>query len=185
MHRRCTNHPSTHQPLCPARRPTRRQVSQFQLTRFGAKGGFEPPRYCYRQPLKLKSRTATESRPRRTEVGFLTAQPIQAERGCPSRWRCTTVARRGVPALELRRQRRGRRVARSTRPPLSPRDDPRQQLSHAARHRALADSARHARPRTGELLAPYASGGGDDLRLVPSSICQTFTRRNCQILDRR
>jgi hypothetical protein len=29
------------------------------------------------------------------------------------------------------------------------------------------------------------SGGHDDLRLVPSSICQIFTRRNCQIFNRR
>ena len=29
------------------------------------------------------------------------------------------------------------------------------------------------------------SGGHDDLRLVPSSTCPIFTRRNCQILDRR
>src|SRR5688572_31601003 len=29
------------------------------------------------------------------------------------------------------------------------------------------------------------SGGHDDLRLVPSSICQIFNRRNCQIFGRR
>ena len=29
------------------------------------------------------------------------------------------------------------------------------------------------------------SGGRDDLRLVPSSICQIFNRRNCQIFARR
>ena len=33
--------------------------------------------------------------------------------------------------------------------------------------------------------AARLSGGGDDLRLVPSSNCQIFNRRNCQILDRR
>jgi transposase len=30
-----------------------------------------------------------------------------------------------------------------------------------------------------------SSGGRDELRLVPSPICQIFTRRTCQILDRR
>jgi hypothetical protein len=30
-----------------------------------------------------------------------------------------------------------------------------------------------------------SSGGHDDLRLVPSSICQIFDRRNCQIFNRR
>ena len=30
-----------------------------------------------------------------------------------------------------------------------------------------------------------AAGGHDELRLVPSPICQIFNRRNCQILDRR
>ena len=29
------------------------------------------------------------------------------------------------------------------------------------------------------------SGGHDDLRLVPSSICQIFNRRNCQVFGRR
>jgi hypothetical protein len=29
------------------------------------------------------------------------------------------------------------------------------------------------------------SGGHDDRRLVPSSVCQIFTRRNSQISDRR
>jgi len=29
------------------------------------------------------------------------------------------------------------------------------------------------------------SGGHDDLRLVPLSICQIFGRRNCQIFNRR
>jgi hypothetical protein len=33
--------------------------------------------------------------------------------------------------------------------------------------------------------AAAPSGGGDDLRLVPSSICQIFNRRNCQIFGRR
>jgi len=33
--------------------------------------------------------------------------------------------------------------------------------------------------------AAPSSGGRDDLRLVPSSNCQIFTRRNCQMLDRR
>ena len=32
---------------------------------------------------------------------------------------------------------------------------------------------------------PAASGGPDELRLVPSSICRIFNRRNCQILARR
>jgi hypothetical protein len=30
-----------------------------------------------------------------------------------------------------------------------------------------------------------SSGGDDELRLVPSPICQTFDRRNCQIFNRR
>jgi hypothetical protein len=30
-----------------------------------------------------------------------------------------------------------------------------------------------------------SSGGDDALRLVPSSICQIFDRRNCQIFNRR
>ena len=33
--------------------------------------------------------------------------------------------------------------------------------------------------------APCSSGGLDELRLVPSSICQIFARRNCQIFNRR
>jgi len=33
------------------------------------KGGFEPPRYCYRQPLKLKAVNVDQSRPRKIGVG--------------------------------------------------------------------------------------------------------------------
>jgi hypothetical protein len=32
---------------------------------------------------------------------------------------------------------------------------------------------------------PGPSGGPDDPRLVPSSICQILVRRNCQIFNRR
>jgi len=35
------------------------------------------------------------------------------------------------------------------------------------------------------LTAHPSAGGRDDLRLVPSSICQIFTRRTRQIFDRR
>ena len=62
----------------------------------------------------------------------------------------------------------------------------RQQLPHAAAHRSLAGPAHHPRSRTGAQPAPARlSGGRDDLRLVPSSNCRIFNRRNCQILDRR
>jgi len=33
--------------------------------------------------------------------------------------------------------------------------------------------------------AAHPSGGGDDLRLVPSPICRSFTRRYCRIFTRR
>ena len=47
--------------------------------------------------------------------------------------------------------------------------------------------ALHATPgaRAGVPPAARSSGGRDDLRLVPSPICQIFTRRNCQIFGRR
>jgi hypothetical protein len=55
-------------------------------------------------------------------------------------------------------------------------------------HRAMANPAHRA--RAGIQRPPRApdsgsSGGHDELRLVPSSICQIFTRRNCQIFNRR
>jgi hypothetical protein len=40
-------------------------------------------------------------------------------------------------------------------------------------------------PEPRRAAPPRSSGGRDDLRLVPSSICQIFNRRNCQIFDRR
>jgi transposase len=78
----------------------------------------------------------------------------------------------------------GRRPHRSPRTPLPPGDDSRQQLPHAAAHRALADPACAAGSRARSTPA-VPSGGHDELRLVPSSICQIFNRRNCQIFDRR
>ena len=63
--------------------------------------------------------------------------------------------------------------------------DSRRQLSHAAAHRPVACAApdRRAR-RSTQSPAPRASGGRDDLRLVPLvDVCEIFTRRNCQILD--
>ena len=40
-------------------------------------------------------------------------------------------------------------------------------------------------PEPAAVAAGRSSGGHDELRLVPSSICQIFNRRNCQIFDRR
>ena len=79
----------------------------------------------------------------------------------------------------------GRRAHRSPRPSLPPRHHSREQLPHAAAQRAVANAARASGPRTREPTAPRSSGGHDELRLVPSSICQIFNRRNCQILGRR
>jgi hypothetical protein len=59
----------------------------------------------------------------------------------------------------------------------------------AAAQRAVADTAHGARAGVPRRRPPPSdsgpSGGDDDLRLVPSLICQTFTRRNCQIFNRR
>jgi hypothetical protein len=41
------------------------------------KGGLEPPRYCYRQPLKLKPVNADQSRPRKIGVGYPSSFPIE------------------------------------------------------------------------------------------------------------
>jgi len=41
------------------------------------KGGFEPPRSCERQPLKLERVNAERSRPRKTEVGCAASLPIE------------------------------------------------------------------------------------------------------------
>ena len=43
------------------------------------KGGLEPPRYCYRQPLKLNRVEADRSRPRKTGVGFLIRWRFRAD----------------------------------------------------------------------------------------------------------
>jgi DNA replication protein DnaC len=80
----------------------------------------------------------------------------------------------------------GGRAHRSTRPPLSHRHHSWQQLPHAATHRALARVAGAAASRAHPTpAASRSSGGGDDLRLVPSPRCQIFTRRKCQIFGRR
>jgi DNA replication protein DnaC len=59
----------------------------------------------------------------------------------------------------------------------------------AAAQRAVADAANRARAGVQRRRPPPPdsgpSGGHDDLRLVPSSICQIFKRRNCQIFGRR
>ena len=43
--------------------------------------------------------------------------------------------------------------------------------------KAVSGFSRRVSRRTGNQPTPDASGGGDDLRLVPSSICQIFNRR--------
>jgi len=64
---------------------------------------------------------------------------------------------------------------------LPPGDNPRQQLPPAAAHGALAGPAcsaggwRACAPATGD-----PSGGADGVRLLPSPICQIFSRRNCR-----
>ena len=75
-----------------SRRPPRRQVSQFQLIRLVRKERFELSRSCERQPLKLKRDKAIESRPWKTRVGLLIAEPISVERGALRQPCCTTVA---------------------------------------------------------------------------------------------
>lgn len=63
--------------------------------------------------------------------------------------------------------------------------------SALARRLGISRDTIHRWIRAGDLdrdldTAPTPSSGGrDDLRLVPSSICQIFTRRDCQIFDRR
>ena len=52
------------------------------------------------------------------------------------------------------------------------------ELWHAAAHDARSRARAQPPPAR-------PSGGRDDLRLVPSPICQIFNRRNCQILARR
>ena len=47
-------------------------VSELRASRMVRKGGFELPRSCERQPLKLKQVEADRSRPRKTGVGCLT-----------------------------------------------------------------------------------------------------------------
>ena len=56
-----------------------------------------------------------------------------------------------------------------------------QQLAHAAAHRAVADAARATGSRARSRPA-VLSGGHDEVRLVLSSMCRIFSRRNCQIL---
>ncbi len=45
------------------------------------KGGFEPPRSCERQPLKLRRKTVDQGRPRKTGVGFPFVRPCASDRG--------------------------------------------------------------------------------------------------------
>src|SRR6478672_6143884 len=45
------------------------------------KGGFEPPRSCERQPLKLERVKAERCRPRRIGVGCSASLPIKAVQG--------------------------------------------------------------------------------------------------------
>jgi hypothetical protein len=73
----------------------------------------------------------------------------------------------------------------SPRPSLPLGDDSGQQLPHAPAQRTLAEAACAARARAQRPTPPGSSGGADELRLVPSSICQIFNRRNCQMLARR
>jgi len=42
------------------------------------KGGFEPPRSCERQPLKLQAVNGDQGRPRKIEVGFPSSLLIEA-----------------------------------------------------------------------------------------------------------
>ena len=61
-----------------------------------------------------------------------------------------------------------------------------ERVANAAAHRTVEHPARRGRCRARRRPpAPRSSGGPDELRLVPSSICQIFTRLNCQIFDRR
>jgi len=46
------------------------------------KGGFEPPRSCERQPLKLEAVNADRSRPRKIGVGCPSSLPIEALSSC-------------------------------------------------------------------------------------------------------
>jgi hypothetical protein len=56
----------------------RRQASRFPIVGLVRKERFELSRYCYRQPLKLKRTSATQSRPRKTGVGVHIEEPIAA-----------------------------------------------------------------------------------------------------------
>ena len=73
------------------------------------KGGLEPPRYCYRQPLELEDVVTVDGRPRKIAVGCHASWPTVAHRRRAS-WRRLQIlaerTRRGRPALTLKRARR-------------------------------------------------------------------------------
>ncbi len=73
------------------------------------KGGPEPPRYCYRQPLKLEDIVTVDGRPRKIGVGCHASWPTVALRRRASWRRLQILAERtsrGRPALTLKRARR-------------------------------------------------------------------------------
>jgi hypothetical protein len=53
-------------------RTSRFAEADREVSRMVRKGGFEPPRSCERQSLKLNEVEANRSRPRKTGVGCLT-----------------------------------------------------------------------------------------------------------------
>ena len=59
-------------------RPNRSLKSISPYFKLVRKGGFEPPRSCERQPLKLKAVNADRSRPRKIGVGRPSLLPIEA-----------------------------------------------------------------------------------------------------------
>jgi len=92
------------QPARNARRPwsryktgtvsRRRQTAPAPMC---GKGGLEPPRYCYRQPLKLKPVMADQSRRRKIGVDF--PSPLSIEVGwSPPRPTVLTCSPGGTPA---------------------------------------------------------------------------------------
>jgi len=65
------------------------------------KGGLEPPRYCYRQPLKLEEAVADDGRPRKIGVGRHASWPLRAVRTRLSRPGLQILAKRTSPACLL------------------------------------------------------------------------------------